>query len=388
MEGVNHLAQLGLGAEARVVLQPVNGHITHALAHTISVNAARVGYPHHVKVLTQLLSLLGERCPACSIIAVPIEALQHHTAKHCGPAPTGNRTATAIARDHAIAAAHVNRNRISASRNAESHINILAEGIHQDILAQGSRGHPVVTLTDGSQAIATNASPVITVAAQLGREREVAHVGIILGILAIECHLSSKDVAVGSAHLDTHAGIPSVAVGFTQDVQVTGHGIDGLNALTFNLEALVDRVKRELIFRAIARKVISTMVASLLRGRPRAIDRHLLVAACGTITIGAVKRVPVISRSCKTVGKHKIHLASDGSRIIVRPISLGIHSDTAGWVPPAKRSIAHNIHLGTGLQSHHRSHKHEQKGKSLSHHESKLWFYKFWLSSKAFLALL
>ena len=154
-----------------------------------------------------------------------------------------------------------------------------------------------------------------------------------------------------------------------------GHGIDGFDTLTSDLEALVDRVKDENIFRTIARKKIGSMVTSLLSCRPRTINRYLLVTTGRTITIGAVERVPVIGRRSETVGKNEIHLTADGRRVVVRPVGFGVHPNTAGWVPPAKRSIAHNIHLGRGLQCHQRHHKRKKQSKRFFHNHYSLELY-------------
>ena len=294
MQCLDHLTQLRLGTEASVVFQPINGHITHAVGIAKVINAARVGNPHQIKVLADFLSFLGETGPLGSIIAVPIETLQHHTAIHSRPTLAGYGTTTALARDDRRAATHVNRDIVGTSRNTEGDINILTQGIHDNRLTQHRRGHPEVAIAHRSKAVGLDAFPVLAVISQLGREREVAHVGILLRPFTVEGHLGSKDIAIGSAHLHTVAGVPTVAVGLTQDVKVTSDGINRTATTLFGyLEALVDRVKREHIFRAVAREEVGSVVTGLLRSRPSAVNRHLLVTSGRTIAIVVIERCPI-----------------------------------------------------------------------------------------------
>ena len=145
MQCLDHLTQLCLGTEASVVFQPINGHITHTMGIAKVVNAARVGNPHQIKVLADFLSFLGKTGPLGSIIAVPIETLQHHTAIHRGPTLAGNGTTTALARDDRRAATHVNRDFVGTGRNTERDIDILTQGIHDNRLDEVTQKLPSLT---------------------------------------------------------------------------------------------------------------------------------------------------------------------------------------------------------------------------------------------------
>ena len=234
VEGGDHLTQLRLGAKTGVVLQPINGHVAHALGGAVGIDAARIGHPHHVKILAQFLSVLGQGAPLGGLVAVPVEALQHHAAVHRRPALAGNRCGAALTRDDTRQGVHVDGDVIGSCRNTERDVHIITKGIQGNGLAQCCRSHPVVALAHGRETVGQNAIPVIAAGSQLGREREVAHVGILLRPLAVEGHLGGEHIAVGSGHLNALARVPAIAVGLAQDVQVPGQGIDGLTALVEN----------------------------------------------------------------------------------------------------------------------------------------------------------
>ena len=200
VQGADHLTQLRLGAETGVVLQPINGHVTHTLRGAIGINATRVGNPHHIEVLAQILSVLSEVGPLGGFVAVPIEALQHHAAIHRRPTLAGNGAATAVTRDDTGAVVHVDGDGVGTGGNAERDIDALAKVVQRDGLAQHRRCYPEVAIAHRSQAIGCNAVPVGATRRQLGREREIAHVGILFGPFSIEGHLSGEHVAVGSTH--------------------------------------------------------------------------------------------------------------------------------------------------------------------------------------------
>ena len=343
------------------MLQPIHGHVTHALGHAVSVNTARVGNPHHIKVLAQVLSILGQRVPACGPVAVPVETLQHHAAIHRGPTLAGSGTAARLARDDTCATAHVNSDGIGACGNAESHIHVHTHLIQLDGMTQHRRGHPeVCTLVgNGREAIVMDAGPVLIVHTQLGREREIAHGGVFLAVFAVKGHRGGERVAVGRTHRHAHIGSPAVAFHLSKHVNFTRERNDGSSATSGDLETPVDGVERELILRAIAREGIGAMVTGLARARPGTIYRNRLVAIGRTITILAVERGPIIIRCCQPVGKHKIHVAADGRRQFVRPVcgAVDIHSHATSRVPATKRPITHDIHLGARLQRQQRHHK-------------------------------
>ena len=249
VEGRDHVAQLTLSTEAGIVLQPIDGHITHALTDTVYVNATRVGNPYHIEVLSQLLSLIGQVCPLGGLKAVPIEALQHHTAVHSRPTLARNGVTAAIARNDTGAVAQVYSNRIGASGDTECNVNILAHRVQLNRLSQHRRSHPEVgtLICDRCQAVSGNAFPIFAVLSQFGRKREIAHVGILLAVLAIKSHLSAIQ-ACGSilSHRYTHVGQPAVSIGLTQDKQVTRRLRSGNVALLVDKQIAVGQVHSEL----------------------------------------------------------------------------------------------------------------------------------------------
>ena len=136
VEGSNHVAQLRLGTEAGIVLQPVNGHVAHALGRAAGIHTARIGHPHHIEVLSQFLGFAGQFTPLGGLVAVPVKALQHHTAKHRGPTLACHRRAAALAGDDTSALTEIDGQLIGSCRNAECHIHIFARLAHGNRITQ------------------------------------------------------------------------------------------------------------------------------------------------------------------------------------------------------------------------------------------------------------
>ena len=76
LKGVNHGAQLGSGAKRTVVVEPPHGRITHVGVLTI----ARLRHPNQIEILRKLVGLRSQHRPFRFAEAIPIKALQHHTA--------------------------------------------------------------------------------------------------------------------------------------------------------------------------------------------------------------------------------------------------------------------------------------------------------------------
>ena len=224
MQGRDHVTQLSLGAKHAVVLQPVHGHIAHGLSRAARIDAARVGHPHHVEVLSQLLRLVGQRGPACGLATVPIEALQHHATIHSRPAAARNGAASALACDSGGSARHVNRQRVGASRDAERHVHIHTQGVHRDGLPQHGRRHPEVSLAHRGHPVGLDAIPIAAAGSQARGKGEVTHRCILLAVLAVKGHRGRKQVTVGRRHRHPHTRVPTVALNLAQDIERVGGG--------------------------------------------------------------------------------------------------------------------------------------------------------------------
>ena len=82
LEGLDQLAQLGLGAErAVVVLKPVQVVVSHRLAAAV----AALWQPHEVERAADVVGLLLEGGPLRVVVRVPVESLQHHAGVVGGP---------------------------------------------------------------------------------------------------------------------------------------------------------------------------------------------------------------------------------------------------------------------------------------------------------------